>query len=200
MNPVIPFAAPLVGLAVFGASLLGIPLPPDKTAAEYGELAIIYLKLTDARSAPAFERALALDPANVRAHYGSGVAALEAKRYQDAEREFDLVLKAEPEHVDAIYALAAVYEKTRRVDQVEGLLKRMVAIEPLDSRPYQDLAQVAINRRDWPTAKGYLETYLKLVPRRAKKARKLAEAKLAKIDQKLGASPAPSPAASQKTK
>lgn len=204
MNPVITFVAPLVGLAVVGASCLAIPLPPDKTAAEYAELAIIYMKLNDTRADALFERALALDPGNVRTHYGAGVAALEAKRYDVAEREFETVLKAAPDHIDAVYALAAVYEKTRRNDRVEGLLKRMIAIEPQDSRPYQDLAQLAILRSDWRTARDYLVTYLDLIPKQAKKARKQAEAKVAKLNEKLGdkpaASPSPATPLKQKTK
>lgn len=197
MPHLVSFAAPLAALAVIGASFLSIPLPPEKSAAELGELAIIYFKLDDARSAGLFEQALAMEPGNVRIHYGAGAAALEAKRYAEAERELDAVLKADPKHIDATFAQAVVYQKTARPERMEAMLKRMIELNPQDSRPYDDLAQMAIHRRDYRIARDYLKVYLDLVPTRARKARRNAEAKFKKLNEMLGEAPKPSPAPAQ---
>ena len=62
----------------------------------------------------AFERALALDPYDMLANYGRGMAAYRAKDWQAAESRFTDALAAQPQRAETLYYLAMVNHRLGR--------------------------------------------------------------------------------------
>ena len=78
-----------------------------------------------------YRRALALAPANPRAHLGLGRCARKAQRNEAALEEFLEALRISPEYAEAHYAAAMIFRASgRREEAAEHLLKHAAGSEP----------------------------------------------------------------------
>jgi tetratricopeptide (TPR) repeat protein len=71
-----------------------------------------------------------LDPQAPEAPYRLGKRALEAKRYDDALRDFEQALQRRPDLLDARYGLSLVYAAQGKTAQAEAALKQLIQDAP----------------------------------------------------------------------
>lgn len=97
----------------------------------------------------AYEDAFELD-ANLppEAHYNLGVAYHETSRYLDAVREYEAVLRSDPEHVNALNNLGLVYSVIGEKDRAIELFNRVLAIEPSNAKARINLGNVYLGTKD----------------------------------------------------
>lgn len=126
---------------------------PDKPLAPYLRgLALTAQKdLSGARQA--FEKALKSDPSYFAAVAQLAALDIAARKPEDAEKRFEAVLNAEPNHTTALLALA---ERRRLRGQdskdVLALIERAVRSNPADPTPHLALVRHWIGQKDTPAA------------------------------------------------
>ena len=76
----------------------------------------------------AYERAIALEPEYVAAHYNLGLAHLSSSRYFEAESAFRIALRLRDEFPEAWVALAAALEGLGRNEEALSALDRSIAL------------------------------------------------------------------------
>lgn len=163
---IIQFGAPVALLFVLGLWLWLKPPVKPATPTEMAELAIGYMKAERADMAKeTFQKALAQEPENFRANYGAGQLALKERRLDDAERYLKVAYKANPDELDVILTLGAVYQTGKAYKQAEMLYQAVRKVQPQNAKAAYNLGFLEISRRDYPKAKSYLEEYLRLVPK-----------------------------------
>lgn len=97
----------------------------------------------------AYETAFALD-GNLppEAHYNLGVAYHEISRYLDAVRQYESVLKSDPEHVNALNNLGLVYSVIGEKDRAIEQFNRVLALDPANVKARINLGNVYLGTKD----------------------------------------------------
>ena len=82
-----------------------------------------------------FEQAAALSPTEQTAHYGLGVVAYNARRYEDAEQHMAMAWNLQPERVEVLYYLAMLaHRRGNNADASAWMQAAQQRIEPRDDR------------------------------------------------------------------
>ncbi len=101
------------------------------------------------KAVSAYEEALAGDPSLPNeVHYNLGVAYQETSRYLDAIREYETVLKFEPEHVNTLNNLGLVYSVIGEKDRAVDLFNRILKIEPNNVKARINLGNIFLGTKD----------------------------------------------------
>lgn len=97
----------------------------------------------------AYEEAFSQDPAlPSEAHYNLAVAYHETSRYLDAVTEYEAVLRAEPEHINAMNNLGLVYSVIGEKDRAIDLFHRVLKAEPNNVKARINLGNVYLSTKD----------------------------------------------------
>ncbi len=78
----------------------------------------------------AYDRAIALDPAYVAAHYNRGNALRALGRFDEALAGYERALALQPGYMPALFARAAVFRELKRNEDALGSFERATALEP----------------------------------------------------------------------
>ena len=126
------------------------------------------------------QQAVSLDPAKPMIKLDLAKVLDEAGRPDDARREFEGILKSQPDYVPALTGLGALLAKAGQYDQAEALLRRSLTLEPVQDEGRFNLARVL--EQQGKRADAAVE-YRRLVenPATAPAARQAARARLAAL-------------------
>lgn len=105
-------------------------LEPDNANAVIGLGASLLLQDKLEQSMEAYQRAVELAPQSVQAHIGLGSAAFRSGQVQLAGQNYRLALDMDETNTDALWGMALTLEASGRQGEAEGLLKRIVSLEP----------------------------------------------------------------------
>ena len=194
------FLAPLGALGVLAVALALTPGPAPLSTDELAERAIAEMRLGGEPTAvaAAYQEVLRRDPSHVRANFGVGFAAYQAKDYEAADKHLRTALEKDPANAEIKLALAASAQKQKRYDEAIAAYAELLAANPKDGRFLNNLGELEIARRNYPAARDYLTRYLDTLPRRSA-ARKKLQKRIDRLTRMIGdapAKPAPSPAPS----
>lgn len=143
----------------------------------FNSLGRIALARGDLRAAlAAFDRVLALHPAQIRARYNRGNVRARIGDWSGAADDYRLVLQEEPEHVWARNNLAMVLLRTGQRDAARAELERAVTSDPGHATAWYNLALVELQSGDASASLAAVERYLALRPDAAKGWRLAADA------------------------
>jgi Tfp pilus assembly protein PilF len=162
---VLKFGAPLLVLAGLAGVFVAQSGTKPATATELAEVAIGQMKAKQPEQArETFRKALAMEPNNERALYGAAHLALQEKRLDDAENYLKAAYKVNPDNINVILTLGAVYQKGGASKQAEQLYAAVRKAQPGNAAAVYNLAMLAIDRKDYTGSKSLFEEYLRMVP------------------------------------
>jgi tetratricopeptide (TPR) repeat protein len=104
-------------------------------------------------------RAKAKDKTKNASEYNLGRIAFEAKRYDDAIKHFEAILKKDPNNVLALKAVAYTYIKNGNIDKASGMYKRLLALVPESYDDGYNYALVLFAMKKYDEAEQVLKTY-----------------------------------------
>ncbi len=96
------------------------------------------------RAAAAFERALALDPADGDTHYNHGVALQMQRLFTGAARAYQRALAFKPSLVDADYNLGVLFQQQDAVDAAIKAYETVLEADPTHVSAYRNLGEVLL--------------------------------------------------------
>lgn len=166
MTILLRYLGPMAAIAALGGGLFFfVPSPSPPSAGELAELAIGYVKANrPAEARPLFDKAMALDPQNFRAHYGAGVFAFRDNRFDDAITYFKQALAIKPHDEDSLLTLGAAYHRLHRFPEAMAIYKDLLERDPHNSKVVYNIGMLQIDRMNYPAAKAALQEYLRLEP------------------------------------
>ena len=96
-----------------------------------------------------YEEALAGDPSMPgEVHYNLGVAYQEVSRFFDAVKEYETVLKIEPEHINTLNNLGLVYSMIGERDRAIDLFNKILKIDASNVKARINLGNVYLGTKD----------------------------------------------------
>lgn len=75
-------------------------------------------------------QAVAADPSDPAGHTALGTAALQAQRFDQAQRSLERAVALDPKSQTALYSLALLYEKQKQYAQARGVWEKFLALTP----------------------------------------------------------------------
>ncbi|MFZ2959244.1 MAG: tetratricopeptide repeat protein [Candidatus Ozemobacteraceae bacterium] len=115
------------------------------------------------KAVQAYEDAFAADPhLPTEARYNLGVAYHESARYLDAVREYEAVIKAEPEHLNALNNLGLVFSVLGEKDRAVDLFNRVLKVDANNVKARINLGNVYLNTKDLVEAEKIYRTAITL--------------------------------------
>lgn len=97
-------------------------------------------------------------PGNTDLIYARALVAAELKRLDIAEPDFRAIIKAQPQHANALNALGyTLADQTTRYDEARELIKQALELRPNDAHILDSMGWVAYRQKDYDTAIEYLE-------------------------------------------
>jgi tetratricopeptide (TPR) repeat protein len=115
------------GLAAFERALA---LAPDNPRINYSFGLALERRKRWAEAAVAFARALALRPGIKEGCFHLGLALESSGQPEAALAAFEQALDRDPDHVGALAAAAALYERAERFADAEAALRRIARLQP----------------------------------------------------------------------
>ena len=100
----------------------------------------------------AYKQALATmpDKAVVHVAYADYLASQGAKRFDEAGAQYEEAIKAEPKNILTYLSLARFYQVAKGdLESARKKLEEAKAVDPVDHRPYRDLAFIANRRQEY---------------------------------------------------
>jgi tetratricopeptide (TPR) repeat protein len=113
------------------------------------------------------EKAVALDPKNVRLLRKQAVAYYEDRNYAKAAPAFEQLVSAEPANPDSLYLLGKSYEQLKLYAPALAVMQRVLQIKPDDFEAYGTIGAIFYAQEDWARAAQALTRYTQLRPRDA---------------------------------
>jgi len=104
-------------------------------------------------------RAKAADKTKVASEYNLGRIAFEAKRYDEAIRYFESILKKDPYNVPALKAAAYTYIKNNNIEKASDLYKRLLELVPESSDDGYNYALVLFAMKKYNEAEQVIKKY-----------------------------------------
>lgn len=89
-----------------------------------------------------------LDP-KAQAHVDQGLRAMQAGKFQDAQKEFMTAHKTAPQNAHVCYLLGAAYQKSNELKDAEKYLNDAVSIDPDDVEALVALGQLHDQQKDY---------------------------------------------------
>jgi len=140
----------LGGCAGFGAA----------SAEEYYSIGMAYYDIGKYDEAEKWLlRAKAADRTKNASEYNLGRIAFEAKRYDEAARYFEAILKRDPDNVPALKAAAYSHIKNNDIEKASNLYKRLLVLVPESSDDGYNYALVLFAMKKYDEAERVLKNY-----------------------------------------
>src|SRR4029077_20127770 len=117
-----------------------------------------------ARAVAPLTRAVALQPADMRAHYELASALYDSGDLNGAAAHFAIVAAKMPDWADARYSLGSVYARIDRVVDAAAELRAALAFAPRPFRANLLLGRILTLRGDKAAAVPYLQTAVSVDP------------------------------------
>ncbi len=124
-----------------------------------------YFQLDQFASAlAAFQKYVALAPADPDAHYWVGTSLHALGRFAEAVPELELADRQHPNSVLTLSELADAYKHVDRLADAAATYQKVVALDPKNSFSWRQLAQLAEQQQDWAEAAKAYEAVVGLTP------------------------------------
>lgn len=157
-----------------------LKMDPDSTAAALGLLRTFERGRKYEKAVPLLEEFLKTRPSlGLKVEYAS--LLVRARRYDDARRTLDEILKADPGNRDALRQYGTLLAETREFEKADEMLKKLEAVDPDDPEVPFRRATVLLEAHKVPEAEAVL---VKLREKLVAKGR--SESELAQVDGQLG--------------
>jgi tetratricopeptide (TPR) repeat protein len=93
---------------------------------------------------------MSLKPSTATDHYRLGLASQQRGELETAKEHFLAVLQDDPQHADALHSLGSIDARARRFVDAERLMRRAIALNPMQALYFNSLGNVlrACNRRE----------------------------------------------------
>lgn len=157
LNPVFFFVSisTAIGLVFGGCGSWG-----SASAEEYFSIGMAYYDMGKYEEAEKWLiRAKAKDKTKNASEYNLGRIAFEVKRYDEAVKYFETILKRDPNNVLALKAAAFTHIKNGDIAKASDLYKRLLAIVPESSDDGYNYALVLFAMKNYEEAEKILKTY-----------------------------------------
>src|SRR6187401_1201731 len=99
-----------------------------------------------------FRQAITFDPNEAYPRAMLALTLTHQERFEEAEREVGEALKLDPGLPFVHYVRAVVLDDRHRYEEAEKAIQEAISMEPEDADFFALLAQVRLNRRNWPGA------------------------------------------------
>ena len=109
---------------------------------EIPDAVIVHLAAAAGGEIAELQQAISQDPAKPMIRLDLAKVLDEAGRPDDAQHEFETILKTQPDYVPALTGLGALLAKRGRPDDAATLLRRSLALEPAQDDGRFNLARV----------------------------------------------------------
>jgi len=130
------------------------------SAEEYYSIGMAYYDIGKYDEAEKWlNRAKFKDRTKNASEYNLGRIAFEAKRYDDAIKHFEAVLKKDPNNVLALKAAAYTYIKNDNIEKASAMYKRLLVLVPESSDDGYNYALVLYAMKKYDEAEQVLKTY-----------------------------------------
>lgn len=130
------------------------------SAEEYFAIGMAYYDMGKYEDAEKWlNRAKARDRTKNASEYNLGRIAFEAKRYDEAIKYFESILKRDPNNVLALKAAAYTYIKNGDIDNASKMYKRLLVLVPESYDDGYNYALVLFAMKKYPEAEQVLKTY-----------------------------------------
>ena len=104
------------------------------------------------RARKKLEAALARDPQAIEAHQVLGTVLVRSGEHEAAVAEYRKALEGNPDHIGALFGLAALYKQMGRYAEAEAGFLRLRQLDPKDSKSAVHLADLKVLAGDRPAA------------------------------------------------
>jgi len=155
----------------------GVPLPdPKDRFAEFQLYQSAYVDFTEGHTAAALPKLLSIlrtDPGNTLARFHLGECYLQLERPQDALREWDTVLKLDPQYAPSAEALGQYWLSQGDYAKARRRFQQVLALTPESYTGHFQLAIADEHLGLLPEARQHLEMACKISPHNEDCARKL---------------------------
>ena len=142
-----------------------MPRPAPPTATELAELGVAYVKAGKEPLAwEALHEALALEPAHFRANYAAGILAFKQEMDPQAEGFLRTALASQPDDIDALLTLGAVYHRGHAYDKAKDAYLAVLRRDDDNVKAIYNLGMLALDRNELDEGRGYMERYMKMQP------------------------------------
>ena len=81
-----------------------------------------------------------------------------------AEEDCREALKVDPEYEAALFVLAQAYRRQGKADEAEAGFERLIELNPRDAKPHLNIAEMALDRKEFPRAIVSLRKAIELDP------------------------------------
>ncbi|MDR2923130.1 MAG: tetratricopeptide repeat protein [Treponema sp.] len=130
------------------------------SAEEYYAIGMAYYDMGKYEEAEKWlNRAKAKDKTKTASEYNLGRIAFEAKRYDEAVKHFEAILKRDPQNVLALKAAAYTYIKNGDIDKASGMYKRLLDLVPESYDDGYNYALVLFAMKKYGEAEQVLKNY-----------------------------------------
>lgn len=142
--------------------------PPTQTPSSmthFNQGVLCQSKGQNAQAIVEYEKAIALNPANVKAHYNLGILYKWKGDYERAAREYRETIRLDPHFAKAYYNLGIILKGKGQVEDAIAKFKQAIQIDPRYSDAYLGLGLIySQNKKDMAQAVSYYKKYLQLNP------------------------------------
>lgn len=97
-----------------------------------------------------------LDP-KAQEHVDKGLRAMQAGKFEDAQKEFTAAQKAAPDNAHVYYLLGASYQKSRDLRNAQKYLRKAISIDPDDVEALIAIGQIQDQQKNYRAAISPLE-------------------------------------------
>ena len=130
------------------------------SAEEYYAIGMAYYDMGKYEEAEKWlNRAMAKDKTQSASEYNLGRIAFETKRYEEAVKHFEAILKRDPVNVPALKAAAYTYIRIGDFDKAAALYDRVLALVPESADDGYNYALVLFAMKKYPEAEQVLEKH-----------------------------------------
>lgn len=96
-------------------------------------------------------------PPKAQEHVDKGLRAMQAGKFQDAQKEFIAAQKAAPDNAHVCYLLGASYQKSNDLTDAQKYLEKAISIDPDDVEALVAIGQIQDQQKDYKAAISSLE-------------------------------------------
>ncbi|RCK80355.1 MAG: hypothetical protein OZSIB_3101 [Candidatus Ozemobacter sibiricus] len=107
-----------------------------------------------ARPAPSFERELEL-----------AASAVQAKEFASAEKIYQKILAADPDHLQATIGLANLYFQVKKFPEAARFYEKILALHPNSAKAHYNLGTIAYLQKEYEKAREHLLRALHIYPK-----------------------------------
>jgi len=128
---------------------------------------IEHARKNEPKSREYLEKAIQLDPKNIRLVQQLAVSYYEENNYAKAAPLFEKLTKEQPTNADYFYLLGKSYEQLKTYPQALAALQQVLRIKPDYFEAYATISGIFYAQEDWARAADALMRFLEIRPREA---------------------------------